>query len=197
MPHQLHRIPVAGMDQYRQLLGDVDVDEELLVCAAGIEPATSCAQDTRATTALRTEVVGGVNSRAFIVARSIHEKFGSGFWIRTRDLQVMGLTRYYFSNPLQLVFVSPKCHVVLWASGSRRSHAAHYSQPIWAEPRKPVGWQSLFRGWEIFCRCRGASPSTAHAALSQKVFRNGTPTWQRTLSNLSVIDLRYFRKASA
>ena len=29
-----------------------------LVCAAGIEPATSCSQDTRATTALRTEIGG-------------------------------------------------------------------------------------------------------------------------------------------
>ena len=67
-PLQLRRIPVAGMDQYRQL-GDVDVEEELLVCAAGIEPATSCAQDTRATTALRTEVVGGVSSRAFMMAQ--------------------------------------------------------------------------------------------------------------------------------
>ena len=74
MPHQLHRIPVAGMDQYRQLLDDVDVDDELLVCAAGFEPATPCAQDTCATTALRTEVVGGVKSRVFMMARSIHKK---------------------------------------------------------------------------------------------------------------------------
>jgi hypothetical protein len=72
VPHQLHRIPVAGMDQYRQLLGDVDVDDELLVCAEGIEPSTSCAQDTRATTALRTEVVGGIRSRVFMMAWSIH-----------------------------------------------------------------------------------------------------------------------------
>ena len=62
------------MDQYRQLLDDVDVDDELLVCAAGFEPATPCAQDTCATTALRTEVVGGVKSRVFMMARSIHEK---------------------------------------------------------------------------------------------------------------------------
>lgn len=75
VPHQLHRIPVAGMDQYRQLLDDVDVDDELLVCAVRIELTTSCAQNTRATTALRTEVVGGVMSRVFMMARSIYEKF--------------------------------------------------------------------------------------------------------------------------
>ena len=73
VPHQLHRIPVAGMDQYRQLLDDVDVDDELLVCAAGFEPATSSFQSPRATTALRTEVVGGRMSRVFMMARSIHK----------------------------------------------------------------------------------------------------------------------------
>ena len=73
VPHQLHRIPVAGMDQYRQLLDDVDVDEFELVCAAGLEPATSSFQSPCATTALRTEVVGGTLSAVFIMARSVSQ----------------------------------------------------------------------------------------------------------------------------
>ena len=78
------------MDQYRQLLDDVDVDDELLVCAAGFEPATPCAQDTCATTALRTEVVGGVRSRVFMMARIVNLKmqvvnlFGAGSGNRTQ-----------------------------------------------------------------------------------------------------------------
>jgi len=49
VPHQLHRIPVAGMDQYRQLLDDVDVDDELLVWVTGVEPAASRSQSARST----------------------------------------------------------------------------------------------------------------------------------------------------
>lgn len=44
-PLQLRRIPVAGMDQYRQLLDDVDVDDELLVASNAIPfvfPTTDC-----------------------------------------------------------------------------------------------------------------------------------------------------------
>ena len=48
--------PLVRGDQYREL-----------VCAVGIEPTTSCAQDTRATTALRTEIVGGGRSLDFII----------------------------------------------------------------------------------------------------------------------------------
>ena len=43
------RIPVAGMDQYRQLLDDVDVDDELLVWVTGVEPAASRSQSARST----------------------------------------------------------------------------------------------------------------------------------------------------
>ena len=49
VPHQLHRIPVAGMDQYRQLLDDVDVDDELLVWVTGLEPAASRFQNACST----------------------------------------------------------------------------------------------------------------------------------------------------
>ena len=46
VPHQLHRIPIAGMDQYRQLFGDVGVE---LVCVTGIEPAASRSQSACST----------------------------------------------------------------------------------------------------------------------------------------------------
>ena len=45
-PLQLRRIPVAGMDQYRQL-GDVELDEFELVWVTGFEPATSRSQSAR------------------------------------------------------------------------------------------------------------------------------------------------------
>lgn len=68
-------------DQY-----DVVVLDRLfeLVCAVGFEPTTSCAQDTRATTALRTEVIGGTWSRVFMMSRIVNLK------IRTVNLKVVG-----------------------------------------------------------------------------------------------------------
>ena len=119
VPHQLHRIPVAGMDQYRQLLDDVDVDDELLVCAVGIEPTTSCAQDTRATTALRTEVIGGTWSRVFMMSRIVNLK------IRTVNLKGLRLSEASDSSnhlpselttvgrPVRVVFLIAICMVLV------------------------------------------------------------------------------------
>ena len=46
-----------------------------LVCAAGFEPATPCAQDTCATTALRTEIGGRGRATDFMLIWIIHTPF--------------------------------------------------------------------------------------------------------------------------
>ena len=55
-----------------------------LVCAVRFERTTPCAQDTCATTALRTEVVGGVWVRACMMGVEYTQKNGAGSGSRTQ-----------------------------------------------------------------------------------------------------------------
>ena len=97
--------PLVRGDQYREL-----------VCAAGFEPATPCAQDTCATTALRTEVVGGVWVRACMMAWSIHKNAVSpavsGFarqppQLRLRIVRLSGQVPYVDSPERLQTLVQP------------------------------------------------------------------------------------------